>query len=84
MQTVVMVADSGEGFRARGAPGNFLNLNIGANVQRALPNSFWTRLYNKLGSPEYVRTNGKDAAIINAVEAIAYCLRQRTCTDLPF
>jgi hypothetical protein len=80
----VLIADTGEGFNDRGTPGNFINMNIGAAVEGTVPAVFWSNLRNRLGGLAYVDKAGKDAAVINAVEAIVYCLQDRTCTDLPF
>jgi hypothetical protein len=44
-------------------------------VKFALPNVFWTRLAGKYGTTFYVKENGMDVAIENAVEAIVSCLR---------
>jgi len=82
--TVVLVLDKGEGFNRKGIPSNIINLNIGANVDLVLPSQFWTRVTNKLGNQPYVKAVGADAATINAVEAITYCLEDKTCTDVPF
>ena len=82
--TVVLVLDRGEGFNRKGIPSNIINLNIGSNVELVLPSQFWTRVTNKLGNQPYIRAVGADAATINAVEAISYCLEDKTCTDVPF
>lgn len=68
-----------------GGRGNSLNFNVGEGVKFALPNIFWTRLQAKYGTTFYVRDNGIDLAIINALEAIATCLRSEDgfCTDVP-
>lgn len=83
-QTVVLVADRGEGFNRKGIPSNIINLNIGSNVEDVLPSQFWTRMSNKLGNQPYVKSNGEDVAVLNAVEAITYCLEDRNCKDIPF
>jgi hypothetical protein len=88
--TVLLVADRGEGFNRKGIPTNIMNLNIGRNLDTVLPAQFWTRLTNKLGNQPYVKENGEDVAVLNAVEAITYCLANsansevKPCTDLPF
>lgn len=82
--TLVLVADKGEGFNRKGIPSNMINLNIGANVELVLPSQFWTRLTNKLGNQPYVKSVGADAAVINTVEAITFCLEDKSCTDVPF
>lgn len=84
MQTVVLVADRGEGFNRKGIPSNIINLNIGKNVDLVLAPQFWTRLGNKLGNQPYVKANGEDTAVLNAIEAITYCLQDKACIDIPF
>ena len=79
-----MVIDRGDGFNRKGIPSNVINLNIGKNVDLILGNQFWMRLTNKLGNQPYVKANGADIAILNAVEAITYCLDAKDCVDLPF
>lgn len=58
-----------------GGRGNVLNFNVGDGVKFALPNVFWTRLSGKYGTTFFVRDNGIDVAIENAIEAIVSCLR---------
>ncbi len=84
--TVVLVVDKGEGFSKKGIPSNIMNLNIGKNADDALPGQFWTRLVNKLGNQPYVKEVGADVAVLNAVQAITYCLadKETLCRDLPF
>ena len=79
-----MVVDRGEGFNKRNIPSNMIRLNLGKNVEYALPPMFWNRLSNKLGNTPYVKANGEDIAVLNAVEAIKYCLIEKNCKDLPF
>jgi hypothetical protein len=78
------VADRGEGLNKNGIPRNLINLNIGRNIEGILPNQFWLRLVNKLGNRPYTAENGDDVAVMNAVEAIAFCLEDRNCKDIPF
>ena len=46
---------------------------------------FWNRLTSKYGTTFYVRDNGIDLAITNAIEAIATCLRSEDqyCVQVP-
>lgn len=76
---VVLVVDS------FGGRGNSLNFNVGDGVKLNLPNVFWTRLQAKFGTTFYVRDNGIDLAILNAIEAIASCLRSEDqyCVNVP-
>mmetsp|Transcript_6003 Transcript_6003/g.11360 ORF Transcript_6003/g.11360 Transcript_6003/m.11360 type:complete len:260 (-) Transcript_6003:205-984(-) len=68
-----------------GGKGNVLNFNVGDGVKFALPNVFWTRLSGKYGTTFFVRENGIDIAITNAIEAITQCLRSEDgyCTNVP-
>ena len=62
-----------------------LNFNVGDGVKFALPNVFWTRLSGKYGTTFFVRENGIDISINNAVEAIVQCLRSEDayCVNVP-
>lgn len=68
-----------------GGKGNVLNFNVGEGVKFALPNVFWTRLSGKYGTTFFVRENGIDFAITNAIEAITQCLRSEEayCVNVP-
>lgn len=68
-----------------GGRGNVLNFNVGEGVKFALPNVFWTRLQAKYGTTFYVRDNGIDLAITNAMDAIVSCLRSEDqfCVAVP-
>lgn len=68
-----------------GGKSNVLNFNVGEGVKLALPNQFWTKLAGKYGTTFYVRDNGIDLAITNAIEAIATCLRSEDqyCVNVP-
>lgn len=65
--------------------GNLLNFNVGDGVKFALPNIFWTRLSAKYGNTFFVKENGVDIAITNAIESIVSCLRSEDgfCTAPP-
>jgi len=68
-----------------GGKGNVLNFNVGDGVKFALPNLFWTRLQGKYGSTFFVKENGIDLAIVNAIESIVTCLRSEDgfCVNVP-
>jgi len=53
-----------------GGRGNVLNFNVGDGLRLAFPNSFWTQLQNKYGTTFFVRDNGVDTAVINAIDDI--------------
>eukprot|EP00980_Cylindrotheca_fusiformis_P030320 scaffold24653_cov157-Cylindrotheca_fusiformis.AAC.4 len=62
-----------------------MSLRFLIGVKLALPNIFWTRLSGKYGTTFYVRENGIDLSITNALEAISSCLRSKEgyCTSPP-
>ena len=68
-----------------GGKGNVLNFNVGDGMKFVLPNIFWTRLQSKYGNTFFVRDNGIDLAITNAIEAIVSCLRSEDqyCVNVP-
>lgn len=68
-----------------GGKGNVLNFNVGEGMKLNLPNQFWTRLQSKYGTIFFVRENGIDISITNAIEAIVTCLRSEDgyCIDVP-
>ena len=68
-----------------GGKGNVLNFNVGDGTKLALPNIFWTRLQAKYGNTFFVRDNGIDLAITNAIEAIVSCLKSEDqyCVSVP-
>jgi len=68
-----------------GGKGNVLNFNVGDGVKFALPNVFWTRLQAKYGTTFFVRENGIDFSITNAIESIVQCLRseEQYCVNVP-
>ncbi|KAJ1626664.1 hypothetical protein T492DRAFT_1030733 [Pavlovales sp. CCMP2436] len=78
--TIVLVADLGINGKQRA---NVLNFNVGDNIP--LPSIFWSRVQSKYGNQFYVRDNGKDSSILEAVGALADCLRreQPYCTAPP-
>jgi len=68
-----------------GGKGNVLNFNVGEGMKLNLPNVFWTRLQAKYGTTFYVKENGIDFAITNAVESVVTCLRSsdQFCMNVP-
>ena len=82
----MLIVDQGEGFSKKSIQSNSMHLNIGKKAEDALPAKFWTRLVNKLGNQPYVKEVGTDVAVLNAVQAITYCLadKETLCRDLPF
>lgn len=68
-----------------GGKGNVLNFNVGEGVKFALPNVFWTRLQAKYGTTFFVKENGIDIAVTNAIDAIVECLKSEDqfCVNVP-
>lgn len=68
-----------------GGKGNVLNFNVGDGVKFALPNVFWTRLQSKFGTVFFVKENGIDSSIENAIDSIYTCLRSEDqfCVNVP-
>lgn len=74
-KSVMLVADS------RG--GNILNFSVGDDVYKLLPRTFWIELQTRFGNLYFVRDNGEDQAIIQALDSIKTCLRQGGCNVVP-
>lgn len=74
-KSVLLVADS------RG--GNILNFNVGDAAYRILPRGFWVELQTRFGNQFFVRDNGEDQSIIQALESIKTCLRRDGCQVVP-
>ncbi len=74
-KSVLVVADT------RG--GNILNFHVGDDVYKLMPRTFWIELQTRFGNMYYVRENGEDNAIIDAVAAIKTCLLRGGCNVVP-
>ena len=74
-KSILLVADS------RG--GNILNFSIGDAVYDLLPRTFWIELQTRFGNLYFVREEGEDQAIIQALGSIEGCLRQGGCRVVP-
>mmetsp|Transcript_5087 Transcript_5087/g.8879 ORF Transcript_5087/g.8879 Transcript_5087/m.8879 type:complete len:246 (-) Transcript_5087:1311-2048(-) len=72
-KTVVLVADF------FGGTGNLLKFNVGEQVYDVLPPRFWSLLASQYGNQFFVKKNGEDQAIIQAVSKIYNCLLQNGC-----
>mmetsp|Transcript_15625 Transcript_15625/g.24298 ORF Transcript_15625/g.24298 Transcript_15625/m.24298 type:complete len:231 (+) Transcript_15625:98-790(+) len=68
-----------------GGKGNVLNFNVGDGVKFALPNVFWTRLQAKFGTVFFVKENGIDSSIENAIDSVYTCLmsEDQFCVNVP-
>ncbi len=74
-KSVMLVAD------ARG--GNLLNFSVGDALYPLLPRTFWIELQTRYGNQFFVRDNGEDQSIIQAIRSLEYCLRQNGCKVVP-
>lgn len=74
-KSVMLVADS------RG--GNILNFSVGDALYPLLSRTFWIELQTRFGNQFFVRENGEDQAIIQALESVKGCLRQGGCSVVP-
>lgn len=74
-RSVLLIADS------RG--GNILNFNVGDAVYRVLQRTFWVELQTRFGNQYFVRDNGEDQAILQALAAIETCLERSGCRAVP-
>ncbi|MBD3880831.1 TPM domain-containing protein [Phormidium tenue FACHB-886] len=74
-RSVLLVADP------RG--GNLLNFSVGDALYELLPRTFWIELQTRYGNQFYVRENGEDASILDALDSLKSCLRQGGCQVVP-
>jgi energy-converting hydrogenase Eha subunit A len=74
-KSVLLVADS------RG--GNILSFSVGDAVYELLPRTFWIELQTRFGNLYYVREQGEDQAILEAMGTVKNCLRQGGCNVVP-
>lgn len=73
--SVMLVADP------RG--GNLLNFSVGDDLFELMPRTFWIELQTRYGNQFFVRENGEDASILEALDSIKSCLRQGGCQVVP-
>jgi TPM domain len=64
--------------------GNILNFHVGDDVYKLMPRNFWIELQTRFGNMYYVRENGEDNAIIDALAAVKTCLlKDGGCSVVP-
>ncbi|PSN19917.1 methanol dehydrogenase [filamentous cyanobacterium CCP5] len=63
--------------------GNLLNFSVGDAVYDLLPRTFWIELQTRYGNQFFVRENGEDNSILQALGSIETCLRQDGCQVVP-
>ncbi|MCM1981799.1 TPM domain-containing protein [Lyngbya confervoides] len=74
-KSVLLVAD------ARG--GNILNFSVGEEVYQLLPRTFWVELQTRFGNQYFVRDEGEDQSILQALGAVQGCLAKGGCNVVP-
>ncbi|NJL84597.1 MAG: TPM domain-containing protein [Chloroflexaceae bacterium] len=74
-KSILLVADT------RG--GNLLAFSIGDAVYELLPRTFWIELQTRFGNLYFVRENGRNNAIFQAMETVKGCLQQGGCKVVP-
>jgi hypothetical protein len=74
-KSVMLVADP------RG--GNILNFSVGDDLYPLLSRTFWIELQTRFGNQFFVRENGGDQAILQALDSVKGCLRQGGCSVVP-
>ena len=63
--------------------GNLLNFNVGDAFFALLPRIFWVELQTRFGNQFYVRDNGEDGAVLDAISSIKTCLDRGGCEVVP-
>jgi hypothetical protein len=74
-KSILLVADS------RG--GNILSFSVGDAVYELLPRTFWIELQARFGNLYFVREEGEDRAILQALNSVEGCLLQGGCNVVP-
>lgn len=63
--------------------GNLLNFSVGDALFDLLPRTFWIELQTRYGNQFFVRDNGENGAILEALGSIETCLRRNGCVVVP-
>jgi hypothetical protein len=74
-KSVLLVADP------RG--GNLLNFSVGDELYPLLSRTFWIELQTRFGNQFFVRENGGDQSILQALGSVETCLKQGGCAVVP-
>jgi TPM domain len=74
-KSILLVAD--------GRGGNILSFSVGDAVYELLPRTFWIELQTRFGNLYFVREEGEDQAILQALESVESCLRKGGCNVVP-
>ncbi len=63
--------------------GNLLNFNVGEAYFALMPRLFWVELQTRYGNQYFVKDNGEDNSISEALNTIEYCLDRGGCQVVP-
>ncbi|MBD2022487.1 TPM domain-containing protein [Leptolyngbya sp. FACHB-36] len=63
--------------------GNLLNFSVGDDFYPLMPRTFWIELQTRFGNQFFVRENGEDQSILQALESVKTCLRRGGCQVVP-
>jgi len=74
-KSILLVAD--------GRGGNLLAFSIGDDVYELMPRTFWIELQTRFGNLYFVRENGKNNAIVEAMHTVEGCLDRGGCQVVP-
>ncbi|NJK28127.1 MAG: TPM domain-containing protein [Coleofasciculaceae cyanobacterium SM2_3_26] len=74
-KSILLIADQ------RG--GNLLNFNVGYDLFELLPRTFWIELQTRYGNQFFVRENGEDQSILQALSSVQGCLVKGGCNVVP-
>ncbi|MEB3225276.1 MAG: TPM domain-containing protein [Synechococcus sp.] len=75
-KSILLVAD--------GRGGNLLAFSIGDDVYELMPRTFWIELQTRFGNMYYVRENGENKAIADAIETVKTCVtKEGGCIVVP-
>jgi energy-converting hydrogenase Eha subunit A len=74
-KSILLVAD--------GRGGNLLAFSIGDAVYDLMPRTFWIELQTRFGNLYFVRENGRNNAITEALDTVEQCLLKDGCLVVP-
>ena len=63
--------------------GNILNFNVGDAFFAMMPRTYWVELQTRFGNQYYVKDNGEDGAVLDALNAVGICLERGGCQVVP-
>ena len=63
--------------------GNLLNFNVGDAFFALMPRTYWVELQTRFGNQYYVKDNGEDGAVLDALNAVEICLERGGCQVVP-